>query len=56
MHRIINTAFGEVLVDVDGDCYVGDNYDQYIGSIQCRNLWTASENSLAQKIESTIMN
>ena len=38
-HLILETPFGEVLVeqafnDDTLDCYIGDNYDEYIGSIE----------------------
>ena len=33
MHRIIDTDFGEVMVKENGDCYIGDCYDNYVGSI-----------------------
>ena len=40
-HLFVNTLYGEVMVkeslDRDNVCdvYIGDNYDQYIGSIPC---------------------
>lgn len=37
-HLFVNTSYGEVMVkDSFEDCevYIGDNYDQYIGSIPC---------------------
>lgn len=32
-HTIYDTAYGEVLVRTNGECYIGDNYDQYVGTI-----------------------
>lgn len=42
-HRIINTSIGDVMlkecVSITGekycDMYIGDNYDDYIGTISC---------------------
>ena len=43
-HMFVDTIYGEVMVvesfDVDNqrdlcDVYIGDNYDQYVGSISC---------------------
>lgn len=38
-HVILNTSYGEVLVKEGNnngllDCYIGNNYDEYIGSIE----------------------
>ena len=38
-HVILDTSYGEVLVEQgidDGvlECFIGDNYDEYIGSIE----------------------
>ena len=38
-HRIIDTDYGEVmLIQVDDYCeaYIGDNYDDYIGDVDCK--------------------
>jgi len=42
-HRIIDSAFGEIMlkesISITGekscDIYIGDNFDDYIGSISC---------------------
>lgn len=39
-HLFVNTSYGEVMVkeffeDEYCEVYIGDNYDQYIGSIPC---------------------
>lgn len=43
-HRIIETSFGEVMLkesktpmtgEVSCDMYIGDNFDDYIGSVSC---------------------
>ena len=38
-HVILNTSYGEVLIKEGSnnsslDCYIGNNYDEYIGSIE----------------------
>lgn len=54
--RIIDTTFGEVQLrqcyDCDTNCswcemYIGDNYDDYIGDIDC-NICDDEENILEQ--------
>lgn len=32
-HHIYDTAYGEVMVKPNGDCFIGDNYDQYVGNV-----------------------
>lgn len=56
MHRIIETSYGEVLVDINGDCYIGDNYDDYIGSIHVWSLVHETEKSLVRKFENMMAN
>lgn len=56
MHRIIETSYGEVLVDINGDCYIGDNYDDYIGSIHVWSLVHETEKSLVRKVENMLAN
>lgn len=39
-HLFVNTSYGEVMVkeifeDEYCEVYIGDNYDQYVGSIPC---------------------
>lgn len=38
-HRIIDSKFGEICLKEksDGYCevYIGDNYDDYVGDVQC---------------------
>ena len=54
MHRIIDCSYGEVLIDMDGDCYIGDNYDQYIGHIECRNIKGVKEKTLIKKVDAML--
>lgn len=53
-HRIIDTTFGEVMIDEKGDCYIGDNYDSYLGTIHHHNVLNASSRTLANKIETML--
>ena len=53
-HVILNTSYGEILVKEGSnnsllDCYIGNNYDEYIGSIE--GTIYDDENSLINKIE-----
>lgn len=56
-HRIIDTTFGEVMlkesVSLTGektcDMYIGDNYDDYVGSISCS--LEDDENTILEQIE-----
>lgn len=54
MHRIIDCSYGEVLIDMNGDCYIGDNYDQYIGHIECRNIKGVKEKTLIKKVDAML--
>jgi len=58
-HRIIDTEYGEVMVksaydcETDEsfcDCYIGDNYDCYIGEVPC-NYWEDDDETIASEIE-----
>ena len=53
-HKIIETSYGEVMVketDENGyvDCYIGDNYNHYLCTIEGRVY--DSEESLADSID-----
>lgn len=50
MERIIDTSYGEVSVDCNGDCYIGDCYDTYIGTINHKG----NQATLAKRIEKMI--
>lgn len=54
MHRIIDTDFGEVMVYENGDCYIGDCYDNYVGSIYHHDVLNASSRALERKIEAML--
>ena len=54
-HRIVNTSYGEVLIDMDGDCYIGDNYDQYVGTIDCVDIEHADEKTLVENVKNLFM-
>lgn len=50
---IVDTSFGEVMVKETAekgylDCYIGDNYDDYVGTVEA-NIY---DGDLADKIES----
>ena len=52
-HTIVDTSFGEVMVKETTekgylDCYIGDNYDDYLFTIEGRIY----DGDLADKIES----
>ena len=58
-HRIIDTEYGEVMIksayDCETDesffyCYIGDNYDCYIGEVPC-NYWEDDDETIASEIE-----
>lgn len=53
-HQIVDTSYGEVMVQETGadgyvDCYIGDNYDRYMCTIE--GSVYDSEDSLAESIE-----
>lgn len=53
-HQIVDTSYGEVMVQATGedgyvDCYIGDNYDSYLCTIE--GSVYDSEESLAESIE-----
>lgn len=61
-HRIIDTKYGEVMVkcafDADKsekfcDCYIGDNFDKYIGEVYC-DYYDDDDETIAHAIESEI--
>jgi len=48
-HTIVETAYGEVMVKSNGECYIGDNFDDYIGEINPkRNLERQIEKLLGE--------
>lgn len=58
-HRIIDTEHGEVMIksaydcETDEsfcDCYIGDNYDCYIGEVPC-NYWEDDDETIASEID-----
>ena len=53
-HIILNTSYGEVLVKEENNnsllnCYIGNNYDEYIGSI--KGTIYDDENSLIDQVK-----
>lgn len=32
-HQIFDSAYGEVMVMLNGDVFIGDNFDQYVGNV-----------------------
>lgn len=56
VHRIVRTSFGEVML-YGGfdyatqtpfcDMYIGDNFDEFVGSVDC-SIYDTEENILAQ--------
>lgn len=57
-HRIIDTTFGEVMLyggfdyatqEPFCDMYIGDNYDDYVGSISCS--LEDDDNTILEQIE-----
>jgi hypothetical protein len=56
-HQIVETSYGEVMVKETTekgylDCYIGDNYDSYLCTIE-GNVYD-SEDSLAESIEACL--
>lgn len=48
-HTIVETAYGEVMVKSNGECYIGNNFDDYIGEINPkRNLERQIEKLLGE--------
>ena len=57
MTRIIETSFGEVKLETTVeknylDCYIGDNYDEYVGSIE--GTIGMSEVTLCKRVENIL--
>lgn len=57
MTRIIETSYGEVKLETTNekgylDCYIGDNYDDYVGTIE--GTIGMSEKTLCKRIENIL--
>lgn len=50
-HTIVATDFGEVLVNEKGECYIGDNFDNYIGIVDANS--STLEDDVNKMIENT---